>query len=173
MRLNLVKTLSIFVIVITFPHSQQLENKCLTLSESMKLVDKLVISKLENSIVYIFILISDFCIFMWIYFLLLLRISIIKPSYVNTSVYCMNPIYSAHSGDKPHKCSVCDKVLENSDILYVNHYYAYIDNIFYHTEEKPTECDICDKVFVNSIIIAIEKNTTLCDINANNTSHKE
>ena len=84
----------------------------------------------------------------------------------------VNLIFSAHSGEKPHKCVVCDKVLANSDSLFVN-YYVYKNNIYCHTEEKPDECDICDEAFVNSMIITNDKNTKMCDLNGNYNSHNE
>ena len=136
----------------------------------MDIVDKSLIRKLENSILYIFIIWNASFTFMCNSILLILRMSIFITSYVNLIVFHVNPIYNTHSGEKPHKCVVCGLMLVNPDLIFVC-YYAYRDKIPGHNEDKPAECNVCDKVFVKYTTKTNDKNTSMCDANANYTSH--
>ena len=69
----------------------------------------------------------------------------------NTSIYDANLIihYHSHTGEKPFKCSICEKSFNASGKLTIHKHY--------HTRERKFQCSLCQKAFTQSGHLTVHK----------------
>lgn len=64
-------------------------------------------------------------------------------------VYCVAKHEKVHAGEKPFRCSVCDKAFSKSALLK--------QHMRTHTGEKPFRCEVCQKAFLLRTNLVVHK----------------